>query len=291
MSQLYTPSTYDRPEFRDTPLDNSLFDSPDWIVELKQDGIFGIGIAVEGSMTIYSLGYGVKGTMQLDAPLTAVFVGEYMFGSNWAYRHGVVGQFVVFDILAFERYDLRGKDFWHRRALLEKIFKTYVTRDQDQFVMSQIYPAEAAGFIWSNFVEKQDYEGVVFKNIHDTYNTACWYRTKKLFSLEYICIGFQEGQGKNKGKVGSIIGGVYDDLGELKRVCLVGGGLSDEQRASWFNDDSYLGRVFTATGYKVFSSGALRHPVFKEWRDDKQPIHITWDDLCRHYPWVGIGGS
>jgi ATP-dependent DNA ligase len=51
----------------------------------------------------------------------------------------------------------------------------------------------------------------------------------------------------------------------------VGGGFTDEERDHiWHTWPASRGRVLTITGKGRFDSGALRHPNFKGFRDDKR---------------------
>ena len=43
--------------------------------------------------------------------------------------------------------------------------------------------------------------------------------------------------------------------------------------------DSYIGKVFTAKGNSWYPSGSVRHPKFKEWRDDKTPEECTLEQI------------
>jgi ATP-dependent DNA ligase len=74
-----------------------------------------------------------------------------------------------------------------------------------------------------------------------------------------------------QGTMGAIAGGMYLD-GELKAVCSVGGGFTDEIRQEiWEHKKRYLGKVFEATGKSIFRMTTLRHPVFSRWRPDRLP--------------------
>jgi ATP-dependent DNA ligase len=64
--------------------------------------------------------------------------------------------------------------------------------------------------------------------------------------------------------------------GVLQKVCTVGGGFTDILRDDiWFNKQLYVGKVFEARGKILFTSGALRHPAFTDWRPDVKPEECT----------------
>jgi ATP-dependent DNA ligase len=251
----------------------------EWTVELKQDGIFGIGICREGHLDIYSSAHDYKATILLEHPINAVFLGEFMFGSNWAYRHDEVGWFHVFDILAYDDRSLVERKLVQRRRLLQWVFDNFITWSPSCPVkIVDHYPCDLRDHLWAKYVDGQDYEGLVFKRNDESFTDAHWYRTKKLFSVEYIFCGVTEGKGRNSGKAGAILAGLLDSDGNIRHVCSIGGGLSDGFRQELYdNSDAYVGKVFTATGNKIFDSGALRHPNFKEWRDDKSAKMCTFE--------------
>ena len=65
-------------------------------------------------------------------------------------------------------------------------------------------------------------------------------------------------------------------------VCHVGG-LSEIQR-DFFNKhrDYFKGKVFTAHGYQIFESGAIRHGKFKSFRTDKEPSYCDFSQIPIH---------
>lgn len=68
------------------------------------------------------------------------------------------------------------------------------------------------------------------------------------------------------------IGG-YDDNGNLVELGTVSSGLTDEMKQDMSeNPDSYLGKVVSLDCMSIDKKEhTLRHPVFKAWRDDKNP--------------------
>lgn len=67
--------------------------------------------------------------------------------------------------------------------------------------------------------------------------------------------------------------GAYDDNGELIELGTVSSGLTDEMKQNMSEDpELYLGRVVSLDCMSIDKgSKTLRHPVFKAWRDDKNP--------------------
>lgn len=67
--------------------------------------------------------------------------------------------------------------------------------------------------------------------------------------------------------------GAYDDNGTLVELGTVSSGLTDEMKQSMSeNPDFYLGMVVSLDCMSIDKgSKTLRHPVFKAWRDDKNP--------------------
>lgn len=67
--------------------------------------------------------------------------------------------------------------------------------------------------------------------------------------------------------------GVYDGNGTLVELGTVSSGLTDEMKQNMSEDpELYLGRVVSLDCMSIDKgSKTLRHPVFKAWRDDKNP--------------------
>jgi hypothetical protein len=120
-----------------------------------------------------------------------------------------------------------------------------------------------------------DQEGWVFKNG----NMARWHKWKPVLTCDCVVTGTKDGDGKYLGLVGSLELSVYRD-GKLVRVgnC---SGMDDEMRI-WMteNEESLTaGSTVVECEYQYLGSGDhLRHPRFKQLRDDKLPEQCTWED-------------
>lgn len=267
----------DRPKFSEFKRDDSIPEEYD-IVQLKMDGIWGCMVVGEGRWTLYSRTGKVKAEGEIENPnIDCVLLGEYMHGSHWGHKMGVDGEYFVFDCIEIHGQDLKDNPLADRLD---------IARDQVSMLKTQLdfindletYEAKEDNILWDNYVKAQAYEGLVYKNSSSKYfDKNAWARVKGVVEVEYICRDFRpadEGT-KYEGQVGAVIGTLAD-----KEVLVTCGGLSDADRLEYTeNGDDYIGKVFTAKGNVWYPSGSIRHPKFKEWRDDKQPIDCTYDQI------------
>ena len=267
----------DRPKFSEYKRNDSIPEEYD-IVQLKMDGIWGCMVVGEGQWTLYSRTGKVKAEGEIENPnIDCVLLGEYMHGSHWGHKMGVDGEYFVFDCIEIHGQDLKDNPLADRLD---------IARDQVSMLKTQLdfindletYEAKEDNILWDNYVKAQSYEGLVYKNSSSKYfDKNAWARVKGVVEVEYICRDFRpadEGT-KYEGQVGAVIGTLAD-----KEVLVTCGGLTDADRKEYTeNGDDYIGKVFTAKGNSWYPSGSIRHPKFKEWRDDKQPIDCTYDQI------------
>jgi DNA ligase-1 len=116
------------------------------------------------------------------------------------------------------------------------------------------------------------YEGIMIKDpeaIYECKRSHAWLKQKPFIEVSLTIVGFEEGTGRNLGKLGAIIVEGEDD-GKLIRTN-VGSGLTDADRDSFWNDrDSLLGRIVEVRADAVTQnqdgSFSLRFPRFKGFR-------------------------
>lgn len=212
-----------------------------------------------------------------DAPDTrnCILIGEFMYGTNWAQSNSP-GTIYVHDCIAGIEPDMISRCY-EDRYLEASCIVTLL--NNPRFKMIPSFPIKVADFMWSSFVDQDGFEGLVYKDSRSMLEPGSvkFGRTKKDFTMDYIVVGYIEGQGKHTNSLGSIEAGLIID-GMVQKVTAIGGGYSDNQRAVIWNDrELYLGRVFEAKGKQVFPSGALRHGNFIRFRDDKAPERCTWN--------------
>ena len=128
-------------------------------------------------------------------------------------------------------------------------------------------------------------EGLVIKYPLDVpMSIETWLKRKKELEIDMVCMGFEESKAdwhaidwKARGfevppssMVGAVVGGLYWPDGFLKPACSIGAMDLELRIEAALNPVKFIGRVFTAKGFEWFrDTGALRHPSFIGWRDDK----------------------
>ena len=117
-------------------------------------------------------------------------------------------------------------------------------------------------------------EGWVLKGA----NYAGWWKVKPVKEIDAIVTGFNDGEGKYLGAVGSLLVSVYIG-GELTEIAKVSG-MTDIIR--WNIDDAKdLSRVCEVEYQELGNGHRLIHPRFVRWRDDKSAVECTckWNEL------------
>jgi ATP-dependent DNA ligase len=248
-------------------------------VELKMDGIWGCMHISDGKYTIYSRTGKVKQEGDIIHSNEYILLGEFMKGSHWGHKMGFDGHFFAFDCLK-NRKELHKLQLKTRRKHMQKVLTDLVVMNGNHGWIRPLmnYPITEAYYLWRDQVMRKGYEGLVAKKSNSFYGDVdAWARIKKTTEIDYMCIGFEPADKDSKyaGQVGAVTGSLVDK--PCKVQC---SGLSDKQRLLFTADpDTYLGRVFTATGHGWFPSGSVRHPKFSKWRDDKGMLECTYDQL------------
>lgn len=119
---------------------------------------------------------------------------------------------------------------------------------------------------------KQGFEGIMIKDVGAPYEcrrSSFWMKWKPTITVDLNIVGFEQGTGRNKGRLGAIIC-EGEDNGRLIHVN-VGSGLSDSDRDEyWTLRDSLLGRVVEVQADAVTQnqdgSYSLRFPRFLRFR-------------------------
>jgi DNA ligase-1 len=116
------------------------------------------------------------------------------------------------------------------------------------------------------------FEGIMIKDVAAPYEcrrSSSWMKWKPTITVDLAIVGFEEGTGRNAGRLGAIVCEGTDN-GKLIGVN-VGSGLSDLQRDQyWLNRDSLLGQVVEVQADAVTQNQdgtySLRFPRFVRFR-------------------------
>jgi len=243
------------------------------IIQLKYDGWWCALVYKNGYRYYVTAGADIRKKEPTRIAFNAVFVGEWMYGTNWS-QTVKPGSVFIHDVYQFESSDAYQHPYSIRYDFLKAIITPQLV-EKDLYLL-QNYPVSHAIDTYQEYCIERGFEGLVFKNSAHMWGEP-FQRFKKTMTMDYICTQLVEGSGRLSGTLGAIQGGLYVD-GKLQSICSVGGGMTDSVRAEiWANPEKYLGFVFEASGYNIFPSGALRHPNFLRWRiGEKSPEECIW---------------
>ena len=193
-------------------------------------------------------------TMPITLPPFSAIDGEYVGGDFATDAPGALnagtGKFVAFTALRWE--DWEPADYIDSRALLVKHGFEVPKRYLGPFTHGEML----------SYVANRGLEGLVLKvgaNLKA-------YRVKPIKTADLRVFGWNEGTGRNKGKLGSLT------VGTTHPICDVGSGFNDEQRL--LKPEDVIGRIVEVEYDLISAKGGLRFPVFKRFRDDKDTVSL-----------------
>jgi DNA ligase 1 len=191
--------------------------------------------------------------------------------------------YYIFDIVPLADFE---RGFWnaqqHKRTLMLEINQAEIEKETNLGIMPgmnvDLDTAEGHD-VMRRFAEDavaQGFEGIMIKDIGAPYEckrSSFWMKWKPVMTVDLNIVGFEEGTGRNAGRLGAIIcEGTDND--RLIRVN-VGSGLSDVNRDEyWGAQDDLLGRVVEVAADAVTQnqdgSYSLRFPRFIRFRGFEQ---------------------
>lgn len=180
----------------------------------------------------------------------------------------------VFDYLSLDEYKNQNSvtQYHNRRESLTEIVNKI--NDLHVELLPSLYKGVASNETIDKIAHEQiekGEEGIMINDLHSVYDfkrsdALLKYKLFEDYDLEVI--GFEEGDGRNKGTLGAL-------LVKFKEFTVkVGSGFSDELRKEiWNNKDEWLGRTVVVKAFEATSNQqggeSLRFPVYMDWRDDK----------------------
>lgn len=198
--------------------------------------------------------------------------------------------FNVFDaIVMFNEYRIENPvgDYNFRRKLLKGFMNGMVkdghVRQLKSFKVTNISELEN---LYDKALKK-GYEGLIVKDPFSSYElkrTNSWLKMKPSESTETVVVGYEEGTGKNEGRLGKLfvlyqgkVIGVGTGLSDELRETLWHGCIRDSAKTGGTPDINYwgvlghegevLGRVIEVQYQEITPDGSFRHPRFVKFRD------------------------
>jgi ATP-dependent DNA ligase len=191
--------------------------------------------------------------------------------------------FMAFDILVYNGTSLENETYAFRRRILEEVVDSYFIRGE-RFQVIPTYYEESHKDALIRRLLLDKFEGVVLKDRTKAFKA---YKYKPTITEDVIWCGeYNEGTGKNRGKVGSLVTYQYVE-GHMVEIANVGG-LTDELR-DWFTAKAQevtkenplvleVEAMSRGETTKKGNIGKLRHPRYSRIRTDKSPKQCTRDE-------------
>lgn len=294
-----------------TTLINKPFSDPDWVFEIKWDGYRALTLLKQKNAHIYSRNmqsfdkkFSVLQQELSKLPFDACFDGEIVvlddqdrpsFQALQNYLRKPEGNIIyyIFDLLYYNGQDLKSEPLIERKKLLKSIlpetnsylkYSEHIVRDGIDFFKVAV---------------KEKFEGIIGKRAASIYlegkRSQDWVKIKTSLRQEVIICGFTQPRGSRK-NFGSLLLGVYKD-NILTYVGHVGTGFDYKKLQVVFDRLSPLIQVkspFATLPLKKESitwvkpelvcevsfsewtqDGIMRHPVFIDFREDKQANEVV----------------
>lgn len=182
-------------------------------------------------------------------------VGEYMRGTQWSQHIDRKGLYYVYDITQVFGEHVTTESYSTRYKILRKLKLPSV------YKLVDCYRIQDYESIWSRYVLREGFEGVVFRRSGSPITDAIM-RCKREYTFDGTVVGWEQGKGKYAGMLGA-----YNVMMDNGTTTMVGGGYTDEERK--VDPVLNMRRVMEFTANAIFESGNVRHPRFVRWRDDK----------------------
>ena len=187
----------------------------------------------------------------------------------------------IFDLLPLENFKLGlyKKPFQERIVFLENIYKKNFSRSEKiKLMSSQLIDLESkiGKEKFNRFNSKSienGFEGIMIKDplsFYECKRSTSWLKSKPFIEISLEVKSFEEGTGRNKGKLGAIIA-EGEDNGKYFKLN-IGSGFTDIQRKEyWDNRNKLPGKIIEIRADSISKSQdgqfwSLRFPRFKTFR-------------------------
>jgi len=285
------------------------FDDKNWVFEIKWDGFRAIAEIKNGTPEIYSrnlLSFNdrfkpivkslsrIKKNVILDGEIVVIDKsGKSFFQLIQNYQNTGQGNLVyyVFDILYYDRSDLKNLPLMERKKILSEVLPEIKNIRYSEHI-------DQYGKKFYNLAKKMGLEGILAKRRDGIYlpgrRTSEWLKIKTHLQQEAVIAGFTEPRG-SRAKFGALVLGVYE-RGRLKYIGHTGGGFNDQSlrhvydklkrlvtKTSAFENPPKTNAPVTWVRPKLVAEinfsewtadGHMRQPIFLGLRPDKDPKEV-----------------
>jgi bifunctional non-homologous end joining protein LigD len=133
--------------------------------------------------------------------------------------------YLAFDVLYLDGESLLEASYSRRREVLESL-----ALSGPSWTVPPSLPGPGADVLAAS--KAQGLEGVVAKRLSSAYlagkRSDCWLKVKNIRTQSCVIGGWKPGEGNREGRIGSLLLGVYDDVGVLHYAGHVGTGFSQQ---------------------------------------------------------------
>ena len=186
----------------------------------------------------------------------------------------------VFDMLHMDEWKegISTRSLKERKTLLRDTLSIFGDNVPIKRVPDRMVDTQGGVDLLMQSAVNQGYEGIMIKDTQGHYTHdrgAAWIKLKPVITVVLSVVGFENGTGRNKERLGAIIAEGEDNAFPDKFIRVrVGGGYSDSQRIEfWRNQKELLGQkievkadtLSLSEGGEIYS---LRFPRFIRFRDD-----------------------
>jgi DNA ligase-1 len=275
-------------------------------IECKLDGVRVLALCTKNRVTLFSRNgkqfenfpdieaqlNRIKGRISLETKGPFVLDGEIVGESFQALMKQAQRKsdaktkdmiYYIFDMIPLADFE---RGFWnaqqHKRTLMLSTNQEHIESEPNLRIMLGIdvdlSTAEGQD-IMRRFAEDavaDGYEGIMIKDVGAPYEckrSSFWMKWKPVMTVDLNIVGFEEGTGRNAGRLGAIICEGTDNDRSIR--VNVGSGLSDADRDEyWSSRDDLLGRVVEVAADAVTQNQdgtySLRFPRFVRFRGFEQ---------------------
>ena len=195
----------------------------------------------------------------------------------------------LFDLLPLEYFKkgIYEKSYFSRIEELKKIYERFFVQSHVINIIDSVnvdLDTEKGEIEFKNFNKNSiinGYEGIMIKDPESFYEckrSTTWLKSKPFIEISLEVKDYEEGTGRNKGKLGAIIAEGID--GDKNFKTNVGSGFTDLQRKEFWEDkDKLIGQIIEIRADSISKSQdgenwSLRFPRFKSFRgfDKKEKL-------------------